>query len=437
MMEQERSSSSVEQMVFDEDVRKNFRWNFTVNLLYGLFGTTGWRLIMAPTFVPDYIFKLGGSNLIVGILLSLGGLSRFITPPVIASYVEDQPRLKKQAVVIGMLMRSQVLFFAIAGFFFPARLNLISFFIFFSLFNMFLGMQNVVYNTVMAKVIPVDRRGRFIGVREFVGGVTAAFVALAAGSLIENMEFPHGYASTYALAFVLTFAGLVCFGLSREPASPVVLKRIPLLDRLRSMPGQIKEDTNFANYCICRAIGSLALMSNPFLILYAGSKMPISGNQLGTLTFCYFAAQTSINLFLGRIADRSGFRQVFIISVTIWTVALLALVMIPATYVLAAVVFVMLGAGVGGFNMAMSNMVLEFGDPSEMPMRLGIVNSIGEMATAVGPLLAGLLADYVSYASVFILSVLCTLATLWVMYFRVTEPRLLTGGGTGTQAPPG
>jgi MFS family permease len=423
MMEQKNTVPSGEQAAFDEDVRKNFRWNFTVNLLYGLFGTTGWRLIMAPTFVPDYIFRLGGSNLIVGILLSIGGVSRFITPPLIASYVEDQPLLKKKAVVIGVLMRSQVLFIALAGFLFSPRLNLVSFFIFFSLFNMFLGMQNVVYNTVMAKVIPVERRGRFIGLREFVGGVTAALVALAAGSLIENLEFPHGYASTYALAFVLTFAGLICFALSRESATPVVLKRIPLLERLRSMPGQIREDRNFANYCLCRAIGSLALMSNPFLILYAGTRMPISGHQLGQLTFCYFLAQTSINLYMGRIADTSGFRKVFIISVSIWTVALLTLVVVPATFVLAVLVFLMLGAGVGGFNMSMSNMVLEFGDTAGVPMRLGIVNSIGEMATSFGPLLAGLLADHVSYASVFLLSSVCTVSTLGIMYFRVSEPR--------------
>lgn len=437
MMEQGHSSPSVEEMIFDEDVRKNFRWNFTVNLLYGLFGTTGWRLIMAPTFVPDYIYKLGGSNLIVGILLSVGGLSRFITPPLIATYVEDQSLLKKKAVLIGTLMRSQVLLIAVAGFLFPTDLNLISFFIFFSLFNMFLGMQNVVYNTVMAKVIPVERRGRFIGLREFVGGVTAALVALAAGSLIENLKFPQGYASTYMLAFVLTFVGLLCFALSREPATPVVLKRLPLIERLRSMPSQIREDRSFANYCLCRAIGSLALMSNPFLILYAGTRMSISGHQLGQLTFCYFIAQTSINLYMGRIADTSGFRKVFIISVAIWTVALLALVLIPASYALAVIVFLMLGAGVGGFNMSMSNMVLEFGDTAGMPMRLGIVNSIGEMATSVGPLVAGLLADHVSYASVFLISSVCTVSTLGIMYFRVTEPRYRYDEGPDTRTPPG
>jgi len=79
----------------------------------------------------------------------------------------------------------------------------------------------------------------------------------------------------------------------------------------------------------------------------------------------------------------------------------------------------------------MSNMVLEFGDTAGLPMRLGVVNSIGEMATVIGPLLAGFLADNVSYRSVFLISAICTVTALAVMYFRVTEPRYRHSGGTG------
>lgn len=422
-VEQALSDKSAKERAFNDEVRRNFRWNFTVNMLYGLFGTTGWRLIMAPTFVPDYMFKLGGSNTLVGLLLFFGGFSRFLTPPLTAPLVEHQPRIKGKAVVIGSLMRSQVLLMALGGFFLPPRLNLISFFIFFSLFNMFLGMQNVVYNTVMAKVIPVETRGRFIGLREFAGGVTASLVALVAGYLIKTLVFPHSYAATYLLAFVLTCAGLVFFAFSREPAAPVVLAKSPLFERLRSLPALLRADKNFASYCLCRAVGSFALMSNPFLILYAGNKMPITGKELGQLTFCYFIAQTCVNLLLGRVADRNGFRRVFLISVSIWTLALVMLVAAPASYSLAVAVFLALGAGVGGFNMAMSNMVLEFGDTAGMPMRIALVNSIGEISSAIGPLIAGFLADNVSYKSVFSLSILFTLLALAIMYSRVTEPR--------------
>ncbi|MBI4832963.1 MAG: MFS transporter, partial [Candidatus Lindowbacteria bacterium] len=291
------------------------------------------------------------------------------------------------------------------------------------LFNMFLGMQNVVYNTVMAKVIPVDTRGRFIGLREFAGGLTASLVALVAGYLLKKLVFPHGYAATYLLAFALTCTGLVFFAFSREPAAPAVLAKTPLIERLRSLPAQLREDKNFSAYCLCRAIGSFALMSNPFLILYAGNKMTIQGEQLGQLTACYFIAQTSINLFFGRIADRNGFRQVFLISIILWISALFLLVAAPASYGLAIAVFLALGAGMGGFNMSMSSMVLEFGDTAGMPMRIALVNSIGEISSAIGPLIAGFLADYVSYKAVFSFSIYFASLAFAMMFFCVTEPR--------------
>lgn len=65
---------------YQADVARHYRWNVIAHLAYGLLGTTGWRLIMAPTFVPDYLFRLSGSNFLVGTLLFAGGLARFLSP---------------------------------------------------------------------------------------------------------------------------------------------------------------------------------------------------------------------------------------------------------------------------------------------------------------------------------------------------------------------
>ncbi len=422
-MEQDESGRLEKQGQFDQHIRRNYRWNFTLNLLYGLFGTTGWQLIMAPIFVPTYMKELGGSNTIVGLLLFCGGFSRFITPPLMASLVAHEPLMKKRSVFVGSLMRSQVLFMALGGFFLSRWLNLATFFVFFSLFNLFLGMQHVVYNMVMSKVIPVERRGRFIGLRNFLGGMSASLVGLVAGSLIETLRFPHSYAATYLLAFSLTCIGLVFFAFSREAPSPAVSEKIPVLQSLRSIPSLVRGDRNFANYMLSSAIGSFALMSNPFVILYVGDKLSLSGHELGGIFFFFNMARTSVNLIFGPIADRSGFRLVFMLSVGIWAAAMVGLVFAPVTYLLAIVFFVAIGAGVAGFRMSVNNMVFEFGGTAERPMRIAVVNSVVELSNAVGPLVAGIMADAISYRSIFIVSIVCTVCSLVMMRTRVTEPR--------------
>jgi MFS family permease len=422
-MKKTEPSQLEKQGQFDESVRRNFRWNFTLNLLYGLFGTTGWQLIMAPIFVPTYMKELGGSNTMVGLLLFCGGFSRFITPPLMASLVGHEPLMKRRSVFVGSLMRSQVLLMALGGFFLSRWLNLAAFFVFFSLFNLFLGMQHVVYNMVMSKIIPVERRGRFIGLRNFLGGMSASFVGLVAGSLIETLRFPHSYAATYLLAFSLTCIGLVFFAFSREVPSPVVSEKTPLLQSLRSIPALVRGDRNFANYMLCSAVGSFALMSNPFVILYVGDKLSLSGHELGGIFFFFNMARTSVNLIFGPIADRSGFRLVFMLSVGIWAAAMVGLVLAPVTYILAIVFFVAIGAGVAGFRMSVNNMVFEFGTTAERPMRIAVVNSVSELSNAIGPLIAGVMADAISYKSIFIVSIVCTVCSLVMMRTRVTEPR--------------
>jgi MFS family permease len=411
------------QKTFDEDVRRNLRWNFTLNLLYGLFGTTGWQLIMAPIFVPAYMKELGGTNTMVGLLLFCGGLSRFITPLVAAPLVEHEHFMKRKSVLAGTFMRAQLLLMALAGFLAPRWLNLIEFFIFFSLFNLFMGIQHVVYQTVMSKVIPVDRRGRFVGLRNFLGGASVSLVSFIAGSFIENLEFPHSYAATYLLAFGLTSVGLVFFAFSREPASPTVLKKTPVLKRLRSIPSMVKEDRNFGNYMACCAVGSFALMSNPYFINYVNSELSISGSQFGLIAACFYMSRTSSNLILGSIADRKGFRLVFILSAGLWISAMIVVVILPISYLLAIFFFMAFGAGMSGYRMSMNNMVFEFGSTAERPMRIAVVNSVVELSNAFGPLFAGFMADKVSYHFIFIISIVCAISALFMMYTLVTEPR--------------
>src|SRR6185295_20212053 len=103
---------------------RHYRWNLAAHLAYGLLGTTGWRLIMAPTFIPDFVFRLGGSNLVVGGLLFAGGLARVASPLAGAAWVGHRPYVKRTAVVIGSGMRFQVLGMALAALLLPAGATL-------------------------------------------------------------------------------------------------------------------------------------------------------------------------------------------------------------------------------------------------------------------------------------------------------------------------
>jgi len=148
---------------YEAEAARHYRWNLAAHLLYGLLGTTGWRLITAPTFIPDYAYRLGGSNLAVGALLFAGGVARFASPLAGAAWVAHRPHVKRTAIVIGSGMRFQVLGMALAALLLRPAANVAAFVLLYVGFNVLNGLQGVVFGVLMAKVIPLARRGRFVG----------------------------------------------------------------------------------------------------------------------------------------------------------------------------------------------------------------------------------------------------------------------------------
>jgi MFS family permease len=227
----------------------------------------------------------------------------------------------------------------------------------------------------------------------------------------------------YLAALVLTTIGLLCFALTREPRAPWSTPSRGSLETLRRIPGVLGGDPSFASYCLCRALGAAALMSTPFFTLYAQESLALNGVALGRLSALFFVAQTATNPLWGRLADREGFRSVALIAGTLWMAAAAVLLALPHTLSAVGLVFTLVGAGQGGFRMATVNLVFEFGLDAEFAQRMATVNMIAELAPAVAPLGAGILADHRGYAAVLLLSLgLMTVAqTIMACGVRVTR----------------
>ncbi len=411
------------QAEFDAFVATHLRRNYIVNLLYGLFGTTGFRLIMAPTFVPQYIKALSGSNTVVGLLQLVGAITRTTSPVFAVSFAEAR-YLRLRVVGMGLAMRSQILLMALAGLFLPTHINIIAFFACYALFNLFLGYQNVLYNTTMSKVIPTRIRGTFIGMRNFLGGLTAFFVARLAGRLSEGLEFPLSYSYTYVTAFVLTVIGIGFFSLTREPAAPIDHPPAPSArERLRLMWAMTHADPSYRNYIVARLLSTAAFVAQPFYIIYASESLGLDFADIAVVTSTLFIAQTAASIVWGQVADRMGFRFVFLFAIVLWLIATVLLLAMPPTLGLMHVVFALVGPATGGYMMATNNLVLEFGTMEDRPQRIAVASMTSEAVRGVAPFMGGLLADAVGYKPVFAISLGCLLLAAVVMHTMVEEPR--------------
>ena len=409
---------------FDIEVRRNLTRNFLAHLCHGMLGQTGFRLLNAPTFLPAYILLLSnGSNIAVGTALALQSLGMMLTPFYGATLIEHRPKVLPVGMVIGTMMRLSILGIALSGLLLDQRSALLAIFAFLTLFGLFQGMQGVLFNYLMAKVIPVSKRGRLTGLRNFLAGITSAIVALAGGEyFLGDTPDIYGYSYTFVLAFVLTMCGLLTLLFMHEPEPPILREKSSVASRLRELPALLRGDPDFARYFTARALTSAGRMAMPFYVLYAGTNMQLSGANLALTTVAFTIASTVSNLVWGAIGDRHGFRIVFILATSLWIAATCALLAFSGIIAM-VVVFAGIGAAVQGFQNASMNLTLEFGNREDLPVRIAVANTASEFAGTLGPLAGGFIAASFGYGAVFAVSIAFLLSGGLMVALRVKEPR--------------
>jgi MFS family permease len=408
---------------YDAFVAANLRRNFIAHFFHGMLGMTGFRLIYAPTFIPTYIHRLTGSDALVGLGTALLQLGAIISPIFSASRFETKERILPYAIRTGTMMRVMILGMALAGWFLHGEVLLVVTLILFFLLGAFNGTQRVAFQMLMAKVIPLKRRGRLQAYRNIIGGIIAAALSYVAGRwLIQNDVLGNGYATTFFLAFLLTSAGLTVLQLWMvEPVPPVVRPPMRFRDRVRTFP-QLLEDRGYRWFILAEAMCVCARIAAPFYILYAGEQLGLSGTVIGELSLAYLGADTISNLLWGNIGDRTGYRATFTGAAGLWAAGIALLLLIHHPWAVFAA-FCCLGAGNCGYQMSQQTMVLEFGERADVAMRLALSTTIEGVISTIGPLFGGLMAWKLGYPPVLWLSFGFLCGAVILLIFRVREPR--------------
>jgi MFS family permease len=409
---------------YERFVWSNLRRNFSGHFLHGMLGMTGFRLVNAPTFIPSYLHMLTGSPVLTGLGVSLQQLGGTISPIAGAVQIEHRKRVLPVSMFLGTMMRVQLLGIAVAGFFLRGAPLVYSTMAFLFLWGLFSGPQGVAFQYLLAKGIPISRRGRLQAWRNFTGGAISALLSYFAGRyLLGHNIFGNGYATTFLLAFGLTSLGLTAFRLLfREPIPPTIRPRMAMMARVKEFPALIINDRGFLYFMISRTLAIAGRVAAPFFILYASTVIHVTGTVIGILSLVYLGADTLSNLAWGYGADRFGFKATFVGALGFW-IAAATLIMNAHNLNTIAIAFFLSGVANAGYQLSAQNMVLEFGHRDDIAMRLALSNTAEATTMAIGPLLLGAIIVGVGYRAVFGLSAVLEAAALVTMVALVEEPR--------------
>ena len=436
-------------------------WNFSVNLWDISFITLAFSFISRETVIPVLVSQLTDSKLVIGLVPAMSALGLYLPQLLTANWAESMPYKKPFVMLIGfflerlpyLLIGLIVLFFSLSS----PSVALIAVLVGIGLASSGAGLGTPPWLDMIAKVIPVHRRGIWLGLGHGIGqlmGVTGAYFV---GRILVSRAFPSNYALLFFLAFGFTVVSWVGLALNREPISEVTKKTVPLFRYLSRVSTVLKRDVNYRRYLISKSLVNLGGMSSGFFAVYGAEMFSLDGRGVGFLTAILVGTQAVLHPMWGLLADRVGHKIVLAAAAFFVVLAPLSALIVGGTggwnlwslqnagavgwlqggAVASASIwgtvpfgllltFVFLGSYLAADHTSSLNIILEFSAPQDRPTYIGLTNTVLSPILIGAPILGGWLAGAISFPALFTVALSVGVIALFLMLFWVKEPRLTT-----------
>lgn len=427
----------------------NTTWNFSVSLWDISFITLGISFISRETVVPVLVSQLTDSKLVIGLVPAMWSLGLYLPQLLTANWAESMPYKKPFVMVIGfflerlpyLLIGLVVLSFAVER----PTVALVAVLVGIGLASSGAGLGTPPWLDMIAKVIPVRRRGIWLGLGHGLGQLMGVIGAFFVGRILISRAFPGNYALLFFLAFGFVVVSWVGLALTREPVSEVTKKAVPLSRYLGRVSTVLKRDINYRRYLISKSMVNLGGMSAGFFAVYGTEMFSLDGRGVGLLTAVLVGTQAIFNPLLGLLADRVGHKTVLATAAFFVFLAPLSALVVGGMgaappqgggfawpSVLGSVpfglllTFIFLGTFLAADHTSPLPIILEFSAPEDRPSYIGLTNTVLAPILIGAPILGGWLAGALGFATMFRVALAVGALAFFLMVFWVREPRLMT-----------
>ena len=411
---------------FEREVERNFRWNFSVNLVDISFIMLGLSLVSRETVVPLLMSKLTSSPVAIGLVPAVYSLGVYLPQLIGASVAETMPRKKLFVMVVSafgerlpyLISGLVVLLLAESA----PTVTLVALVAMFGLSGAAAGFATPAWFDLISKVIPLRRRGLFTGLGFGIGALMGVAGAVVLGFVLDRWPYPVNFALLFVLAFCAMVVSWIGLSLNREPANPTLNPSVTLARYLRSLPGILRADGNFARYIGVMTVARAGTMAGGFFLVYGTERFQLGGTEAGLLTGVLIGCQALFNPLWGMLGDHRGHKVVLVGGALALGLAALTACLAPSWPWL-VVTFTLLGGFLSADTTSFLNIIPEFCSDADRPTYIGLTNTLLSPATSFAPLLGGWLAAQLGYPPMFALAALLACLGAGLLAGWVQEPR--------------
>ena len=415
------SSASSAQTIID----RNYKYNFIVNFFDGAFFWFGSSFIAYRTILPVYISNFTDSAFIIA-LLSVILTTGWLLPQLFtANWTQRLPLKKFAPVNIGFWTeRLPVILLVPSAWFATISMELAMVFSIICIAWHILGAGVIAvgWQDMIAKLFPVNRRGKFFGITNFGGTATGILGATLVAWLLDTYEFPFSYMWSFLFGAICILISWVFIAMTKEPKIEPKTMPISNRDYWKQLPAIIKSDPNFRRYLVTQVFTGAGNMAIGFLAVYAVQRWSLPDSQAGGFTIAMLIGQSVGNLLLGWLSDRKGHKLSIEICVLLTALAAGIAALAPQGNWF-YIVFFLIGISVAGLMLSGISIVFEFCESDIRPTYIGINNTFRGIVAIAMPLIGGWLAKTQGYPIMFGTTFAISLIGLFLLHFWVQEPR--------------
>lgn len=254
------------------------------------------------------------------------------------------------------------------------------------------------WTSIMADITPRRVRGNYFSARNILCSLTALGGTLLAGWLIRRYGFPAGYQLSMAVGAGIGILSLYTFSLIPVPPlereqSPPGEKQRSLREKWQTVQQIFSRYPTFRNYCGTSILWNFAVfLAGPLVAVHYRSNLGGDPGFWGVVTAGNLVAVMIGQRYWGRLVDRFGSKNVMLVG-GIGAVLVPFMWWVIPNYELAVLVNFIGGFCWGGYNLAAFNLILEITPERGRTMYIGIYNTVAGLASSIGPLVGGILAD--------------------------------------------
>ena len=389
--------------------------NHVRNILHGFFLSIGTTIAEPSTILPLIVNYFGGSSILVGFFAALlrGGA---IVVQLFAAFQAQSYQLMLPYLRRVFLVRFFAWFFiGVAIILFgeeSPNLTLLSIGIGLFIFSFSAGFGAIYFKDIIGKIFSHKFRGKTMAYRQFFSAFGGLMSGALAALILEYFPAPDSYGYLFIISSFIMGLGYISFGTVDEPLKEKVTQRENSFKKfLQNSMNLLKADKDLQIQLITFLLAYGYLLSLPFIILDAQSKIDLDGVAIGTLITTQMVGAMLSNFLWGRLSGKGLNKLTANISISLY-IAAITLAFFASSLQSYMIIFFIVGAAIDGNRIASGNLILALAPADKRPVYVALqinVVSFGLFFSLFG----GIILHFFNYTALYSLTIVMLLISLY------------------------